>query len=236
MTAGIPSTEANWKLIPKVLLTRIGAVSGQRTMRALNGVLNYMHVGWWMRSRGLTLGVRVRSRYQLFDLVAAEIGDRRVLYLEFGVQDGASIRYWSRLLLNSRSHLHGFDSFVGLPHDWTFAARRGDLSTAGVVPIVDDPRVEFFPGWFEESLPFYEWPEYDELVVMLDADIYSSTATALKFVRERLQPGAYVYFDEFQCCGDELRAFSELVDEHRLNFRLVGASHELKHVLFRCVA
>jgi hypothetical protein len=227
----------NWKLGPKLLLTRLGAVCGDRVIYNLNGAFNYLHVGWWLRSHGLEPAVVLPSRERLFDLVASRIADRDVLYLEFGVHTGASIRHWSRLLRNPRSRLHGFDSFMGLPHDWTLEGHeRGHFSTGGIVPTVDDPRVEFFPGWFEETLPRYEWPEHDVLVVMLDADLYSSTSTVLAQVRERLVPGSFLYFDQFHHRSDELRAFAELVDEHDLRFRLVGATRELTSVMFERLA
>jgi hypothetical protein len=218
----------------KLVLTRVGARCSGGLVYNLNGAFNYLHVGWWLQSHGFTDGVRVDSREQLFDLIAARLADRDVLYLEFGVHQGASIRYWSRLLQNPDSRLHGFDSFLGLPHDWTLEGHgRGYFSTNGSLPAVDDPRVQFFPGWFEETLPRYRWSEHDALVVMLDADLYTSTATVLDFVRERLAPGSYLYFDQFHHRGDELRAFAELVDEHELRFRLVGASTDLSNVLFQ---
>jgi Macrocin-O-methyltransferase (TylF) len=217
----------------KVALTRLGARCTPSLVYSLNGLFNYLHVGWWLRAHGYDPAVRVNSRYELFDLLGVELDGKAVLYLEFGVHTGASMRYWSRLLKNPRSRLHGFDSFVGLPHDWTLEGHgRGYFSTGGAVPTIEDPRVSFFPGWFEDTLPRYVWPEHEVLVAMLDADLYSSTATALSFVSDRLQPGSYVYFDQFHHRGDELRAFAELLDEHDMRFRLVAASKELTNVLF----
>jgi hypothetical protein len=222
-----------WKHVPKVLLTRLGAVCGDGLVYNLNGAFNYLHVGWWLRTHRFRPGALVGSREDLFDLVGRKLGDRDVLYLEFGVHTGGSMRYWSRLLRNPRSRLHGFDSFEGLPHDWTLEGHeRGYFSTNGTLPAVDDPRVEFFVGWFEDTLPRYEWHEHEALVVMLDADLYTSTATVLSHVRDRLRPGSYVYFDQFHHRSDELRAFAELLDEHQLRFRLVGASRDLSNVLF----
>jgi hypothetical protein len=222
------------KRAAKMLLTRIGSVCSAHTIYNLNGVFNYLHVGWWLRAHGFESPPRVASREKLFDLVAAELGDKQVLYLEFGTARGESIKYWSKLLRNPRSHLHGFDSFLGLPHDWSLEGHaRGYFSTEGIPPQIDDPRVEFFAGWFEDTLPRYRWPDHEALVVMMDADLYSSTATALAFVREKLQPGSYLYFDQFHHRCDELRAFAELLEEHQLRFRLVAASHDLSNVLFR---
>ena len=222
------------KLPVKVALTRLGTLCTPSLIYGLNGAFNYLHVGWWLRAHGYEPTVRVTSRYELFDLLAREIGERDVLYLEFGVHAGVSMRYWSRLLKSPRSRLHGFDSFVGLPHDWSLEGHgRGYFSTGGAVPEIEDPRVSFFPGWFEDTLPEYVWPEYDVLVVMMDADLYSSTTTVLSSVRERLRPGSYLYFDQFHHRCDELRAFAELADEHDMRFRLVGASRQLSSLLFQ---
>ena len=221
----------------KVLLTRLGSVCSARAIYNLNGVFNYLHVGWWLRAHGFRPRVRVGSREQLFRLLATEIAERHVLYLEFGVAKGGSIRQWSALLRNPRSMLHGFDSFLGLPHDWSLEGHeRGYFSTAGSPPVIDDPRVRFFVGWFEDTLPDYPWPEHEVLVVVMDADLYTSTSTALRYVKERLVPGSYLYFDQFHHRCDELRAFAELIDENPLMFELVAASNDLSMVAFRRVA
>ncbi|MBV8139332.1 MAG: hypothetical protein JO121_27440 [Deltaproteobacteria bacterium] len=57
----------------------------------------------------------LRDNQRLFDLIARQIQNKVVLYLEFGVFEGNSVRYWSKLLENPGSMLHGFDSFEGLP-------------------------------------------------------------------------------------------------------------------------
>jgi hypothetical protein len=225
------------KRLPKIALARLGARCSARVVYELNGAFNYLHVGWWLAAHGFPSAVRVRTRAELFELVAAEVGRRRVLYLEFGVHRGESMRAWSRLLRDPGSHLHGFDSFLGLPHDWSLEGHpRGDFSTAGAVPELDDPRVRFFPGWFEETLPGYEWPDHDALVVMLDADQYGSTATVLRFVAERLVPGSYLYFDQFHHRCDELRAFAEFHDERDMRFRLRGTTVDRSSVLFQRTA
>jgi O-methyltransferase len=221
----------------KVLLTRLGSRCSARAIYNLNGVFNYLHVGWWLRAHGFRPTMRVGSREQLFRSIAGEIGERIVLYLEFGVARGGSIRQWSKLLRNPDSALHGFDSFLGLPHDWTLEGHeRGYFSTGGLPPEIDDPRVRFFVGWFEDTLPDYRWPEYEVLVVVMDADLYTSTSTALQHVKDRLVCGSYLYFDQFHHRCDELRAFAELLDENAFTFELVAASGDLSMVAFKRVA
>jgi Macrocin-O-methyltransferase (TylF) len=225
------------KAVPKILLTRLGALCPEAVIYNLNGVFNYLHVGWWLRVHGFRHISRVRSREAVFRRIAADVRDREVLYLEFGVAGGASIKLWSQLLRNPRSRLHGFDSFLGLPHDWRLEGHpRGYFSRGGRPPEVDDPRVRFFVGWFDETLPSYEWPEYDVLVVMLDADLYTSTALVLENVKHRLVPGSYLYFDQLHHRCDELRAFTELLDETPLRFELVAASRDMSNVAFKRIA
>ena len=208
----------------KVLLTRLGSLCSARAIYNLNGVFNYLHVGWWLRAHGFRPDVRVGSRERLFRIIAGEISERIVLYLEFGVARGASIRHWSELLRNPNSALHGFDSFLGLPHDWSLEGHgRGHFSTGGRPPKIEDPRVRFFAGWFEETLPDYRWPEHEVLMVVMDADLYTSTSTALQYVKDRLVPGSYLYFDQFHHRCDELRALAELLDENQFTFELVAS-------------
>ncbi len=224
------------KAIAKVALTRVGSVCSAGAVYNLNGAFNYLHTGWWLRAHGYRPGVQVGSREEVFRYIANDLGNRDVLYQEFGVNRGASMRQWSALLSNPQSKLHGFDSFLGLPHDWTLEGHeRGFFSTGGKVPEIDDPRVQFFAGWFNETLPSYQWPDFDVLVVMLDADLYSSTVTVLEHVKERLLPGSYLYFDQFHHRCDELRAFAELVDETPLRFELAVASRDMSNLAFKCL-
>jgi hypothetical protein len=143
------------------------------------------------------------------------------------------MRYWSKLLRNPASYLHGFDSFEGLPADWILDRPAGHFSTQGRPPQISDPRVTFFKGWFEDTLPGYTWPDYEALVVNADADLYSSTVTVLKAVEERIVTGTFLYFDEFNHRCDEMRAFGELLDRSGMSFQLFAASHDLAHVAFR---
>jgi O-methyltransferase len=231
------------KMGAKILLARLGSVCSSGLIYNLNGAFNYLHVGWWLRAHGFHKSPRARSRYEpgsrneLFRLIADKVGKRRVLYLEFGVAGGSSMRQWSKLLRNPQSSLHGFDSFLGLPHDWSLEGHeRGTFSTGGRPPTIDDPRVQFFSGWFDETLPSYRWPDHEQLVVVMDADLYSSTATALEHIKPYLVPGSFLYFDQFHHRCDELRAFAELVDENPFRFELFAASQDLSKVAFKRLA
>jgi macrocin-O-methyltransferase TylF-like protien len=218
----------------KDLVTRIGGRFSPRSIFAINGIVNYLAVGHWMRVKNITIPRRFATREELFDAVSAELGDRHVLYLEFGVAKGKCMRYWAKLLKSPHTHLHGFDSFQGLPTKWS-RLPRGHFSTGGEPPQIEDARVQFYVGFFEETLPSYKPPAHECVVAIFDADLYSSTAYVLNKVGHLFVPGTYVYFDEFHDRANELRAFDEFLEETGMSFEVVGATLGLWGVFFKRV-
>jgi hypothetical protein len=219
----------------KYWLTRAGQHLSRTAIHRLNATLNYLEVGRWMRAHGHDTRRRFDRREQLYDLVGRQVADRDVLYMEFGVWRGDATRYWSKLLRNPRAKLHGFDSFEGLPEAWNFDSPRGYFSVEGAIPKIEDPRVKFFKGWFEETLPQYRLPSHDVLILNLDADLYSSTRYVLERMRDAIAPGTYLFFDEFCDRLHEMRAFDEFVASTGMKFRLLGVTQTMAHALFRRV-
>jgi hypothetical protein len=217
----------------KYLLTRIGEQLSSEALRRVNAVADYLEVGRWMRVHGYRPNRSFSRREELFDSVAARIARRKVLYLEFGVYRGDATRYWSKLLLNPNSRLHGFDSFEGLPDDWLPHRPAGHFSLGGSIPRVDDSRVQFFKGWFGETLPVYTPPPHEVLVLNFDADLYSSTVVVLDALEAAIVPGTFIYFDEFNHRAHELRAFDEFITRTGMTFNAVGATRTLEHVVFQ---
>jgi hypothetical protein len=216
------------------LLTRIGARCSPTLLHQASDVANFLAAGRWMRQHGFTPR-RVRHKNDVFAVAAADVKDERVLYLEFGVAGGWSLRWWSESLRNPEARLDAFDSFLGLPETWNGKAPKGTFSTGGVPPEIDDPRVRFVVGWFADTLPDYEWPEYDRLVVNCDSDLYASTALVLDFVGERLRPGDYLYFDDLTDQHHEQKAVSEFLEDSGIVVEAVAATRNLNGVLFRVV-
>jgi hypothetical protein len=194
-----------------------------------------------MKERNFSPTMRVDSRTQLIRTLAEGIADEEVLYLEFGVWRGESIRLWSTLLRNPASRLHGFDSFEGLPEEWDdygasgLPLPKGHFSTRGVAPQIPDPRVTFFKGWFEDTLPKYRFVPSPRMVIFLDADLYSSTVFVLKEFRPHIKVGSIVYFDEFWDPQNEQKAFKEFLAETGMKFKAVIASYGTRHVAFERV-
>ena len=133
-----------------------------------------------------------------------------------------------RVAWQSRRYL-AFDSFEGLP-ELTADDRATDDFAAGQYSCSVDEfshrlgeaevsmdRVRLVPGWFEETCVPRTREEHNlerAAVVWIDADLYSSTRTALEFVTDLLQDGTVLIFDDwFSYRGSpfegEQRAFHE---------------------------
>jgi hypothetical protein len=220
---------------PKYLLTLIGARLSGVQLYGLQAIVNHLRLGRWMRDHGFHFESRLADRWGVFDVVASRVQDGRVLYLEFGVFKGRTTRYWSARLRNPDARLHGFDSFEGLPEEWAGHAKGNIFNASGQIPVIDDARVQFFKGWFNEVLPNYRVPDHDQLVLIMDADLYSSTSYVLRHLWPYVRPGTLLYFDEMNHVEHEPKAFDEFMKETSLRFRPVAADRTLTHACFECV-
>jgi hypothetical protein len=187
-----------------------------------------------MKAKEFAGATRVEGRWELFQEIASRVAKEQVLYLEFGVSHGRSMRLWSSLLKNPDSLLHGFDSFEGLPDAWNWQAPSGSYSQNGRIPKIDDPRVSFFKGLFEETLPQYVMPAHQRLIINIDCDLYASTISVLRALTQHITAGTYLYFDEFADRGNELRAFDEFMSSCGMEFELSVATKAFAQVAFQC--
>lgn len=150
------------------------------------------------------------------------------LVLEFGVEKGLSINC---LAAATPRIVHGFDSFAGLPEDWSgTAAPRGTFDRSGRPPKIRS-NVRLHVGWFDATLPQFlaETPEPVALL-HVDCDIYSSTRTIFTLLAPRIVPGTVIVFDEyFNYPGwreHEFKAFQEFGRP----YRYLGYAGEKGHV------
>lgn len=119
------------------------------------------------------------------------------------------------------------DSFEGLPHKWE-GAEAGPYSTGGEVPKVNDPRVKFVKGWFNETLPLFVggFLRKSRLLIHYDADVYSSTLYALTMLDKISVPGSIVIFDEFRSPLDEFRAFHDYLAAYRRKLSVLATTKD----------
>ena len=201
----------------------VGRRLGPSTLTNLRSVLSYLELGAWVAS--LPEGSVVIDLQRDVDLFAEALRRTtcsRPLYLEFGVYAGKSMRWWSQHLRQSGATLVGFDSFEGLPEDWRPDIPTGYFATSGTPPEIDDPRVFFVKGLFNETLPAYRMPEHDQLIVNIDCDLYSSAATVLSWLEPHLRPGTLLYFDELPDRDHEMRALKEFLARTDVGLRPIA--------------
>lgn len=149
---------------------------------------------------------------------------------------GASLAYWSKALIQPDAELHAFDSFEGLPEAFDLFGeyRKGRFDVKGQLPGIKDDRITYHKGWFEDTLPPFIVPDSPQLVVTLDADLYSSTILVLKLLAAHIKPGAILYFDDMSRPEHEPKAFGEFMDEFGFSFETVAVDRSLNAAAFRC--
>ena len=165
-------------------------------------------------------------------LLQAAVGEARPagLFLEFGVEKGASANFIARLVGagSELAVLHAFDSFEGLPDSWdgTFET-RGKFTLGGKTPWLL-ANVEIHKGWFENTLPGFRADHAGSTISLLhiDCDLYSSTRTVLEQLGDLLLPGSIVVFDEYLNYhgwkNHEFKAWQEFVEGNRVKYSYRG--------------
>ncbi len=203
-------------LMNDALSVKMRDIEWARQYRALQETAEFVE-------RNLPLVPSFDSRYNLFRFLIKFIpATEHGLICEFGVAGGKSINFLSKLMPNRI--IHGFDSFEGLPENWTHRLQKGAFKQP--MPKVN-PNVRLHKGWFSETLPVFlaENPGMADFL-NIDCDLYSSTKTVFELFAPRIQPGTVIYFDEFfnypGWQQGEYRAFTEFVQANGVEYEYLG--------------
>lgn len=165
------------------------------------------------------------KRYVLYEKIfALENLSGPVNYLEFGVAQGLSFKWWLEHNRHEASRFYGFDTFTGLPEDWN-VFKAGDMSMGGKFPEITDARGTFIKGLFQDTLPgFLKTFQNDRRkIIHLDADLYTSTLYVLTMLHPFLNKGDILFFDEFAVPQHEFLAFKNYSDAYRLSYEVIGS-------------
>jgi O-methyltransferase len=157
-------------------------------------------------------------------------------YLEFGVHKGDSLRWFLAHNSNSESRFYGFDTFSGLPESWG-SFEKGTFDTGETFPSIDDNRISFKKGLFQDTLPPFvkELDNCRRNVIMLDADLYSSTLFVLTTLAPLLKKEDIVFFDEFACPTHEFKAFIDFTQSYYIDLKLIGAKNNYYYAAFKVI-
>jgi hypothetical protein len=165
------------------------------------------------------------KRFELFKHIFDKYDlSGQIDYLEFGVAYGRTFKWWTENNLNSESRFHGFDTFEGLPEDWNLF-KKGDMSAGGKLPDIEDSRVKFHVGLFQDTLPDFlkQFNGTNRNVIHVDADLYTSTLFVLTSMAPFLRKDDIIIFDEFGVPMHEFKAFTEFTKSYRINLKLIAA-------------
>ena len=191
---------------------------------------NLLEIGEWLKHNPAS--VQFKSRFDLYRYINAEIVKGGPIdYMEFGVWEGESIRYWSELNQHPDSRFYGFDTFEGLPEEWKFFLKtlpKGSFDAKGDMPGFNDGRVVWIKGLFQDVLPGFleSFKINNQLIINCDADLYSSTLYMLASMNPFLKPGSIAILDEITTV-QEFKAFRDFTHSFARKYRVLAAAERL---------
>jgi O-methyltransferase len=177
------------------------------------------------------------KRFGLYQyLNESEVKNEPIEYIEFGVANGSSFQWWVKNVSNPQSRFHGFDTFEGLPEDWG-PFKAGDMSAGSKIPDIDDNRVTFYKGLFQQTLPGFmkSYNGNNRKVIHMDADLYTSTLYSLTTLAPILRKGDIILFDEYLVPSHEFLAFNNFIKSYYIDVTLVGATNNYLVTAFKII-
>jgi hypothetical protein len=175
------------------------------------------------------------KRYNLYKWVIEKenLGNIPVNYLEFGVAQGQSFKWFLQQNKLGESRFYGFDTFTGLPEDYG-PYKKGHFNNQNEFPEINDSRGKFYQGLFQQTVPgFLKELNNNRNIIMLDADLYSATMYTLTSLAPYLKKGDIIFFDEFAVPTHEFKAFYEFVQSYYINLELIAAANNYYFAAFK---
>jgi hypothetical protein len=174
------------------------------------------------------------KRYKLYEYVISkfDLKEQPFDFIEFGVYQGSSLKWWSKNIEHHEVRFFGFDSFEGLPEKWGMYC-KGDMSTT--MPQFEDERIALIKGLFQETLPNFLKNRYEgkyRKVIHLDADLFTATLFVLTSIAPFLRSGDILFFDEFNVPNHEFFAYKIFTESYYMKMNLVGAMNNYAQVAF----
>jgi len=183
------------------------------------------------RTKKMSLARNHKTDWHLREAVLPHI--RPGAILEFGVATGRSINHLARLCPDRK--IYGFDSFQGLPEDWTDDFRQGHFNQNA--PRVRD-NVKLVPGLFQDTLQdFLSTLDEPIALIHIDCDLYTSTRYVLNTLRDYISKDLYIMFDEYinypEWRQGEFKAWQELAKKYDIRYTYTDLVSRQKQVTIR---
>lgn len=142
------------------------------------------------------------------------------LCMEFGVRTGSTLNFIAKR--HAERRFHGFDSFEGLPEEWSGWIQEKGIFAMDGLPTVES-NIELVVGRFDQSLPDFLTTNAGSVAFMhIDSDLYASAKTALDALHTRIRPGTIIVFNEYfnypNWRQHEYRAFAEFCTTYGVRY------------------
>lgn len=178
--------------------------------------------------------------YDLHDWIPSQLHDSLLeqgIVVEFGVATARTLNHFARLMPHKT--IHGFDSFKGLPEDWTHRMRKGFFARNNIPAVRKN--CELWIGWFNDTLPgFVELHKEPIALLHMDCDLYSSAAFVLDALNRQIVPGTVIVFDEYMNYPgwqwDEFRAWQEFCSSNTVEYEYIGRVSRHQKVAVRVLS
>ena len=176
------------------------------------------------------------NRIQLLSYALSQV-DVSGKYLEFGVYKGASINHIAEIKPDET--IYGFDSFEGLPESWTANHQKGHFKLPALPKVRKN--VELIKGWFDETIPAFieKYNDFKISFLHSDSDLYSSTKTMFDLLKNHVQSGTVIVFDEYFNYPNweegEFKAFHEFIDNNNLKYKYLGFVYNSSQVAVQII-
>ena len=171
------------------------------------------------------------NRMQLLSFALSQVNVNGK-YFEFGVYKGASINHIAEN--KSNETIYGFDSFEGLPEAWTSNHPKGHFKINKLPKVRKN--VQLIKGWFDDTIPSFIQENKDFKIAFIhsDSDLYSSTKTMFELLKNHIQSGTVIVFDEYFNYPNweegEFKAFQEFVRDNNLQYKYLAYTYKATQV------
>ena len=155
--------------------------------------------------------IKIETKSDYFKFINEEIIKNEAIdYMEFGVYEGKTILDWPKINTNKNSRFFAFDKF---PPKYP-------------IPEIDDNRVHFVKGLFQETLPEFinDFKPNSKLVIFINLNKKFDTLYCLSKLDKILNEKCIIMFDQFGNLQHEFIAFHNYVKSFRRDFQFLCQS------------
>ena len=145
------------------------------------------------------------------------------IFAEYGLDKGKSYLPFCEKFPDKT--ILGFDGFKGLPNgEWPGnIVHDTEFDHKGEIKFTPPNNANIIPGWFEKTIPTYDYKNDKVSCVHIDCDTYSSTVTILNSLKGKFVSGSIVIFDDYFNTAawryGEHKAWIAFVEAEKLNYK-----------------